>query len=105
MLGASFSHYRITGKLGEGGMGMVYVAEDTALGREVAIKFPRPEDVSSGQLLREARAASTLSHPHIASIHDCGEHNGQPYVVMELVRGRSLDNGGTGRCPCRRASR
>ncbi|HWR49463.1 MAG TPA: protein kinase [Bryobacteraceae bacterium] len=93
MLGCSFSHYRITGKLGEGGMGVVYRAEDTLLHREVAVKFPAPRGHACDErerLFREARAASALVHPNIAAVYDCGECDGSPYVVMELVPGKSL---------------
>lgn len=90
MQGKCFSHYRVLDKLGEGGMGVVYAAEDTLLGRRVAIKFPTATVGHPGRLLSEARAASALNHPNIAAIHDCGEYEGRPYVVMELVEGRSL---------------
>ena len=96
MIGRTISHYRILSKLGEGGMGIVYVAEDTLLRRRVAIKsltLPRTPGQSHfrTRFLREARAASALNHPHIATIHDYGEtEDGQPYLVMELVNGRSL---------------
>jgi serine/threonine protein kinase/lipopolysaccharide biosynthesis regulator YciM len=96
MIGQTVSHYRIIEKLGEGGMGTVYLAEDTVLGRQVAIKTL--SDTSNhggrnfrGRFLREARSASTLSHQHIATIHDYGETpEGQPYIVMEFVRGAIL---------------
>src|ERR1043166_6296557 len=96
MIGQTVSHYRIIDKLGAGGMGTVYLAEDTVLGRQVAIKTLT--DTSNhggrnfrGRFLREARAASTLSHQHIATIHDYGETSeGQPYIVMEFVRGANL---------------
>jgi tetratricopeptide (TPR) repeat protein len=90
-LGISFSHYRIVEKLGEGGMGVVYLAEDTLLGRRVAIKFPSAAPSHRKRLLVEARAASSLNHPAIAAIYDCGEYEDRPYVVMELVEGRSLN--------------
>ncbi len=90
MLGRSISHYRVLDKLGEGGMGVVYLAEDTILGRRVAIKFPNADPRFSERLLAEARTASSLSHPAIAAIHDCGIHEGHPYVVMELVEGENL---------------
>ncbi|MFN2455813.1 MAG: protein kinase [Pyrinomonadaceae bacterium] len=82
MIGQTISRYRILHQLGEGGMGIVYVAEDAQLGRRVAIKFPAAE-TSTGdfraRFLREARAISKLSHPHIAAIYDYGETNdGQP---------------------------
>jgi tetratricopeptide (TPR) repeat protein/tRNA A-37 threonylcarbamoyl transferase component Bud32 len=94
MIGQTVSHYHILAKLGEGAMGAVYLAEDSLLGRRVAIKFPtRKEDEQQfhSRFLREARSASTLSHPNIATIYDYGETlDGQPFIVMELVEGRSL---------------
>ena len=96
MIGQTVSHYRILSKLGEGGMGRVYVAEDTLLGRQVAIKSLTIPAVPGQRhfrtrFLREARAASLLNHPHIATIHDYGEtEDGQPYLVMELVDGQNL---------------
>jgi tetratricopeptide (TPR) repeat protein len=96
MIGQTISHYRIVEKLGEGGMGIVYIAEDTLLGRRVAIKTLNAGRAAKdphfrGRFLREARAVSTLSHPHIATIYDYGETtDGQPYIVMELVKGATL---------------
>src|SRR5689334_5766779 len=96
MIGTTISHYRVVEKLGEGGMGVVYVAEDTLLGRRVAIKMltikpGQDEHHFRTRFLREARAVSALSHPHIATIHDYGETKlGQPYIVMELVKGETL---------------
>ncbi|MEK6333715.1 MAG: tetratricopeptide repeat protein [Acidobacteriota bacterium] len=95
MIGQTISHYRIVEKLGEGGMGTVYVAEDTLLGRRVAIKTLNAGHSEKGahfrsRFLREARSVSALSHPHIATIHDYGESDGQPYIVMELVKGETL---------------
>ena len=98
MIGQTVSHYRIISKLGEGGMGTVYVAEDTLLGRRVAIKSLKIAAVPSqknyrARFLREARAASRLNHPHIATVHDFGEtDDGQPYLVMELIDGQSLSD-------------
>jgi tetratricopeptide (TPR) repeat protein/predicted Ser/Thr protein kinase len=94
MLGETVSHYRIVSKLGRGGMGVVYLAEDTHLARQVAVKFSTaaPEDEQyRSRFLREARAASALNHPHIARIYDYGETaDGQPFIVMELVAGEDL---------------
>jgi eukaryotic-like serine/threonine-protein kinase len=98
VIGQTVSHYRILSKLGEGGMGTVYVAEDTLLGRRVAIKSLKLASVPSqknyrSRFLREARAASRLNHPHIATVHDFGEtDDGQPYLVMELIDGQSLSD-------------
>ncbi len=96
MIGQTISHYRVIERLGEGGMGVVYLAEDTLLGRRVAIKTLTNSAGPVNQhfrtrFLREARAVSALSHPHIATIHDYGETDeGQPYIVMEFVQGETL---------------
>ena len=96
MIGQTVSHYRILESLGEGGMGTVYVAEDTHLGRRVSIKFPvatADEHNYRARFLREARAVSKLSHPNIASIYDYGETiEGKPFIVMELVKGPTLSD-------------
>ena len=89
MLGKSFSHYRVLEPLGQGGMGVVYLAEDTLLGRRVAIKFPHAQGHSQ-RLLTEARTASSLNHPAIAAVYDCGIFEDHPYVVMEFVEGENL---------------
>ncbi len=96
MIGQTLSHYRIIEQLGAGGMGVVYLAEDTVLGRKVAIKMltdaggPGREHFRI-RFLREAQAASKLSHPNIATIHDYGETpDGRPFIVMEYVRGKTL---------------
>ncbi|MGI8732818.1 MAG: protein kinase domain-containing protein [Pyrinomonadaceae bacterium] len=94
MIGQTVSHYRILEPLGEGGMGTVYLAEDTHLGRRVAIKFPSIDSDSHdfrARFLREARAISELSHPRIATLFDYGHTDeGRPFLVMELAKGRTL---------------
>src|SRR5687768_41255 len=88
------SHYRVLDQLGEGGMGVVYRAEDLQLGREVAIKVLRTDAVASREWLarfeREARLASSLQHPHICTIHELGEHEGQPFIAMERLEGHTI---------------
>ena len=88
MVGKTISHYEITEKLGEGGMGVVYKARDTRLGRGVAIKVVNAEFTQRFE--REARAISALNHPHICTLHDVGEHEGAPYLVMEYIEGKPL---------------
>ncbi len=94
MIGQTVSHYRILSRIGEGGMGVVYLAEDTRLGRRVAVKFPltgTDEKQYRARFMREARAVSALNHPNIAAVYDFGEtEDGQPFIVMELVAGQSL---------------
>ena len=93
MIGQTVSHYRIVEKIGEGAMGVVYLAEDTHLGRRVAIKFlsAAHDHHYRARFLREARAISMLSHAHVAIVHDYGETGeGQPFIVMEYIKGQTL---------------
>ena len=95
MIGESLGHYRIVSQLGQGGMGVVYRARDQVLHRDVAIKLLTSRTIAAKPakdfLLEEARAVSALSHPNICTIHQVGETEAGPYIVMELVEGKPLN--------------
>ena len=94
MIGKTLSHFRIVDKLGEGGMGVVYRAEDQKLGRQVALKVLHHEFVTNEErrqrFIREARTAAAVSHPNIAAVHEIDEEDGVIFIAMELVEGRTL---------------
>src|SRR5512135_244434 len=94
MIGKTVSHYRILEKIGQGGMGEAFLAEDTSLHRKVALKFLPPEmqqdPVAHKRFLREARSAAALDNPYICSIHEVGAFEGKDFIVMEYVDGQTL---------------
>jgi serine/threonine protein kinase len=105
VIGRVLGHCRIVAKIGEGGMGVVYRAYDEVLHRDVAVKVvnkdARLDSTGSQHLLHEARASSSLSHPNICTIHEVGETDGDLYIVMELVEGKSLEHGRSDIIQCR----
>ncbi len=95
MIGATIAHYRITEKLGEGGMGVVYKAEDTKLDRTVALKFLAAhllnDEEAKARFLREAKAAAALDHPNICTVYEIGEADGKTYLSMAFIEGEPLE--------------
>src|SRR5512135_2932112 len=95
MIETRLGHYRILDRLGAGGMGVVYRAHDEKLDRDIAIKVLSAEALGDAaarpRLLREARSVAALNHPNVCTIHEVGEAEGQTYIAMELIEGRSLD--------------
>src|SRR5688572_4593804 len=110
MKGEIVSHYRVLDRIGGGGMGVVYRAQDVRLGREVALKFLPPDLActpgSLERFRREAETISSLNHPHVCTLYDIGEHDGRQFLVLELVEGQTLQDAlATGSLPVRQAVR
>ena len=101
MIGQTISHYKILEKLGEGGMGEVYLAQDTSLDRKVALKFlpqeMQQDEAARERFLREAKASAALDHPYICQVHEVDEIDGRDFIALEYVQGVTLEDKASGR--------